>query len=421
MRNEGKYIIGGGLSGLIWAYYNPEFKIISPEVGGKLAREGMANTIFLHACEDTERLLIDTGTEYEKSTRRIKYFKGGKVMEKITEQDKLALIRKKMMDVAFEPKDFNLSTGDYYIDTFEIDFQELIQKLSDGASFVKDEVIRITDKAIVSDTTSYTYDEIVSTIPADIFWELYHRKPDPEIELASGATTFVLCDRIIDDIDPESFSVMYFVDDEYQQARVVTRNRGEGPFLYEFPGQLPPDVVASLVPGGPDSVVDYWIDPRSVIMTNLNNVSPERILFAGRFANWDHRIKIGDVVRQAKFDIDFRMVWNRQMNFTRRFHDFNRLADDEYRDQLTKNFILHLYPEIGEILDGVNYKIHREAKVVDEHAVKMEIVDVFKYVLNLMIAWGITPEELFRLFDEKSSIVEDRYRKLLKEKERRKG
>ena len=33
-----KYILGAGISGLICKYFNPEYKIISPDIGGQLTK-----------------------------------------------------------------------------------------------------------------------------------------------------------------------------------------------------------------------------------------------------------------------------------------------------------------------------------------------------------------------------------------------
>lgn len=37
-----KFIIGGGISGLIYGFYNKDYQIISPDVGGKLKNKGLA-------------------------------------------------------------------------------------------------------------------------------------------------------------------------------------------------------------------------------------------------------------------------------------------------------------------------------------------------------------------------------------------
>ena len=55
-----QFIIGGGISGLIFAHYNPEFKIISPVIDGQF------NTTapWLHLTEETLSLVTDLGLPF---------------------------------------------------------------------------------------------------------------------------------------------------------------------------------------------------------------------------------------------------------------------------------------------------------------------------------------------------------------------
>ena len=413
-RDGGKFVIGGGLSGLIHAFYNPEFKVISPNVGGRLSgKNPISNVTFLHADPMTQKLLRDLGIETKTSTVCIKYIKAGRVTSVIQECDKVSTIRRKLGKPDFAPSDLKLSTDDYYIKTLDVDIEDMIRRLSEsiGGNLMSGNVIRVTDSTIVTTDTTYEYDRIVSTIPADVFWSLYHKESEPKLALERGSTTYALCDALPEEVDAnDSWGMVYVVDESHPYVRISRRRKEtKGMYLYEFPGSFTANEVKTMVPKEA-AVIRMWVDPRAIVWTDKNNIPPRNVLFSGRFAQWDHSVKIGDVVRQAVFDCDFRSVWNRQMSFARKFYDFNRVGVDQaYRESVTKDLVLHLYPEVAEILDGVNYKMHRERHEVDVDAVRMEIVDVFKYVLNLMLVWGIDAQGLFDLFDKKSTIVEGRY------------
>ena len=56
-----KFIIGGGIAGLIYGFYNRDYQVISPDIGGKLKTNyltstktflilGLANTQMNHTC-----------------------------------------------------------------------------------------------------------------------------------------------------------------------------------------------------------------------------------------------------------------------------------------------------------------------------------------------------------------------------------
>jgi len=415
--NHKKWIVGGGINGLIYAFYNREYGIITPHIGGDWKR--MQNTIVTHAGPMTKKLLEDVGVPYETFTRKVEYIKGGKVIPEIGFDDQLAVIRKKIGDPNHCPPDDDvaISTGDYFISSYVFDFESLVEGLFkginvDGDRVVLDQVIRIMDDEIITSKTSYEYTALVSTIPAPIFWNL--RKMPRDLE--AHPLTMALVDS-----PPKGLSecdTMYFVDETVRCVRANGPNVSGGPYLYEFPGRLNEqglkEALNQVVPAEA-KVISNWVNEFGCIKTDKQNIPPRNTIFCGRMAAWEHSLKIGDVVRQATFDCDMRFVWNRQAEFTSKFVDIERLDDQKYREEKTREYILHLYPEVGEILNAVNYKVHRGTHEVDEKAVKLEIVDCFKYLLNLMLVWGMSPEELFDLFNEKSDIVEERWRKLQEE------
>jgi len=427
-----KVVLGGGLSGLIYAYYHKDHIIISPDIGGKMDESGkdfFSNIIFAHYNNATIRLLNDIGIPYSRATRPIVYIVKEKadnmagwkrvVLDKsmVSIDVKLKIIRKKMRDPSFEPLDLNLSTDDYYIDTLDFSISDLVRRLSD--KIMNEErwhdqtAIRITKEKVVTSDTSFPYSRLISTIPADIFWKIHELELD--CELKSGWTTFALSDRPTSELRNIQFNIAYDATDS-ACTRISHNNKKDNDvFLYEFAGKLDEHQVESNLPLDA-KLIQWYSEPRGVIFTNSWNVPPPNTIFVGRFAQWKHSIKLGDVIESALFDCDVRTIFNRQLNFTKNFFDLDKLRmDTEYRQESTRSIMLLLYPELGEILNAINYKAHRKRRDVNEEHVKEEIVDSFKYLLNLMIIWGIDSQELFELFSAKSKIVEDRYREKVKD------
>ena len=102
-------------------------------------------------------------------------------------------------------------------------------------------------------------------------------------------------------------------------------------------------------------------------------------------------------------------MWNRQAKFNRNFLDLDHLDFDQ-KQTMTKEYVLHMLSEANSLLDQVNWKMHHKKEVsVKRSDLILEIIDVWKYLLSIAIIWDVTPEEFYKAFDEKSSLVEQRY------------
>jgi hypothetical protein len=403
----GKYIIGGGISGLLYAYYNRDFTIISPDLGGKLNSSMMENIIYLHATPETEEFLREIGMSYTKKTQMIKYLLGGRPLKDLSIEDKIMFIRKKLNDPNFMPEDLNLSTSDYYISVFEIDYRELLDRLMTGVTHIDDSVIKITGKEIITEQTRYSYDKLVSTVNAKIFWRLYDRPNDKE--LRSEAITFVLCDKLYPELENCKFDLCYVADWDNKVTRVSKRRRDQtDSYLYEFSGKVAEKNCLKYLPEG-SKILDYRVEENGLIFSDINNIAPPNVLFLGRFATWNHADKQQDVIRAAKVDFELQNVWNIQKRFTSNFVDFNSLKDVKDRERLTKDYFVALMPELTEVINEINYKQHKQGKKVNRELLLEELIDTFKYYLNILLMWDITPDEFVRKFKEKSQKVQDMY------------
>lgn len=74
-----------------------------------------------------------------------------------------------------------------------------------------------------------------------------------------------------------------------------------------------------------------------------------------------------------------------------------------------KDHILLLIKEVTEILDEINFKPHvQDKKEINKTKIAEELVDTFKFLLNLMIIMNIKPQEFEKKYAEKHKIVEKR-------------
>jgi len=85
-------------------------------------------------------------------------------------------------------------------------------------------------------------------------------------------------------------------------------------------------------------------------------------------------------------------------------------SDDTERQAMTKEYILHLISECDELLNSINWKMHRvHDKVVSRSKLKEEWIDLFKYVLSIGLVWGFDHSDLVSEFYRKSAVVKVRY------------
>lgn len=102
-------------------------------------------------------------------------------------------------------------------------------------------------------------------------------------------------------------------------------------------------------------------------------------------------------------------IWETQREFQKNFYDLENLSEED-KIKLTKEFILSMHRELGEVLNEIPWKLHR-ANSQDysiEH-VQEELIDVQKFLMNLFLIWGMTPETFYDTFMKKSAIVQARY------------
>jgi len=412
LNSNHKYILGGGISGLLFAFYNPDYVIISPDIGGKLSNEHIAATVLVHDSPETRKLLSDLDMPLKLKTHVIKYYIDGRLKDTVTLQERDEIISKKMnLKVKNGPKrDSTLSYSDNYIPILDIDYQTLISKLEKRVQRIEDKAIRITADEIICEKGRFPYNQLISTIPAPIFWKLYRN----EKCLESIPITFVVSKTNPLPYEKSVWDLVYFGDKNLPYSRV--NSTSDGMYLYEFTGKLEKEEIQKLLPEL--KIVSYWHDYNGIVKSDLNNIPPPKVRFLGRFATWDHKVKIQEVIRQSITQFDFISVWNKQKDFNLNFFDFN-VQDVDKQQVLTKDFALRMTDEIHELLSKINWKTEEYKSIkIDKSKILEEWIDVFKYWLGIGNVWGFSIEDFFEEFWRKSEIVDSRYKKFIKIKKK---
>ena len=300
-----KIIIGGGISGLIWKYYHPEYQIISPEQpGGTYAKTYMT---WLHDCIETRKLLTDLSLPIKTKRSYIGYYYKGWIMDSLTGDMNIMMIQKKMtewnksLDTSFVPrtKDLSLSTvgSTTYMNTLDVDLNEVIKRLSTGANIENGFVTKIDDVNIIvksnfsstSIETVVPYDKLVSTMAAPFFWKAYGK----EKEFRCLPIT-----NVVTSVKPKAFDgrfEMCYYDDTQKFSRIS--HMGDK-YAIEFTGTITKEEFQKEYPELP--IEDYFVVKQGRIFENGGNSPPsEKIIFLGRFAQWKYGVTTEHVIAQV--------------------------------------------------------------------------------------------------------------------------
>lgn len=297
-----KYIIGGGITGLVWKFYHPEFTVISPDLGGMFAKSYM---VWLHDTAETRKLLTDLGMEVKPKKSYIGYYHRGWIQDYQTEDMNLLLIQKKMSkwneplnrDFVPRTRDLSLSNigGTNYMRTLDTDLSKIIEKLNEGAGIVNGFVTQIGPDTLSyktskdGDPTTVPYRKLVSTIAAPFFWKAYGQEREFKF---SPITNVIVRER------PKTFDDRYemvYYDDSVPYTRISHLG---GKYALEFTGEISRDEFHTLFPDL--TVEDFFVVKQGRIYQGEPNVSPsENIVFSGRFGRWEYGITTEHVVKHA--------------------------------------------------------------------------------------------------------------------------
>ena len=109
--------------------------------------------------------------------------------------------------------------------------------------------------------------------------------------------------------------------------------------------------------------------------------------------------------------------WKDQKEFQQEIFslDYQKLSNEE-KIALTKEYLLHITSEFDELLSAMGtWKTHklRKEEPPKISGITEELVDITKFIINIALVWGITPEDFIEKWREKTIVNKH---KLLQEK-----
>lgn len=99
----------------------------------------------------------------------------------------------------------------------------------------------------------------------------------------------------------------------------------------------------------------------------------------------------------------------KQINSQHSIHKLNKDAaciyNNEFDEEKFKVHLILMIKEAFEVFDEINYKPHMKKKQINFDKIKEELIDVFKYYLNLIILLGIDFNEIDNIFTNKTKKI----------------
>ena len=94
-----------------------------------------------------------------------------------------------------------------------------------------------------------------------------------------------------------------------------------------------------------------------------------------------------------------------QKKFASRFFVMEDMTQEQ-KVSLTKEYLHCIYNECEEIKNWIPWKHWKKPYVVTkkiEKEIKMEIIDVWHFLMDLALVWGMTPQEFFDFYMAKQN------------------
>jgi hypothetical protein len=293
-----KYIIGGGIAGLIAAFYQPEFTIIGDDIGGQMVKKGMGPRI-LEVNDNSANLLADVGYDVVNiKTAKIGYRYNNRIHDTLPKElrsDYYLKSRNISSTAKYDVPDSVMSDGKNEIKYFDIDWIDLVNKLVEfiGPRIIESKVkhIDLKEKMLEVDGMTLKYTDLISTLPAPLFFKL--ASVELEEKLTFEKKVFVIVPATM--IDIRHYDYIYFPDNlsEYHRITNLGNNRAAIEFTgNHFTGQgcfkkfksfalYSKELPGGQITGGKIPYIDG-------------------VEFAGRFAEWNHDIKTDDLVERFR-------------------------------------------------------------------------------------------------------------------------
>ncbi len=291
-------IIGGGIAGLLYAFYNTDCTVLTDKVGGGFSAPFQLGPKYLHKTEKTERLLNDLNLAAPVKTIKVGFYYDGKINSVNTEENRKKYFEK-TRGITAEPYKSSMSEGSSEFEAYDLDLTELVgsleKKIAGKGALVLRKVTQVDliDKHVVVEKENKIYfNKLVVTCPKPVFCNLIGQFDEAK-QFLSYPTTFVKYpelgiagESLNISKDFENYDYVYFSQPNFLWHRAT---RIPGGFCFEYKG----DESETAKKEGYEYVV---LKIGQLVQRDDTIMYPDFVKFFGRYAQWKHSIKTKELV-----------------------------------------------------------------------------------------------------------------------------
>lgn len=295
-----KYVLGGGISGLLWAYYHQDYVIVTDQLGRAVT--GADPIVWLNCTSLTNRLLVDLGLWPVEMIEKPIGYKNGNVITGVHDTSSQTFDRillKKIvpweaidaaqvvgikLSVNTPSRTFTKDSGVLrYLDVSVGEVCRRLYRKAQERSQIEEgrRIVQINENGMATESCGWGYEHLVSTIPAPAFRRLWKGSVGlPRLHYCP--VTFVVS-QVAPTWWDDGFVVVYDADLDSPISRV---GRFGNTWRYEFTGRPDDDTLNDYLP----VTNGRFVNPYGRIVQDVKLELPDpKITFLGRSAEWDFR------------------------------------------------------------------------------------------------------------------------------------
>lgn len=310
-------VLGSGISALTYLFQNPEAKALAGDAamrGGMFKAYKLLGPQYLWADTFTEKFLNMLRLPTAKRTIRVGVYHKKKL---ITPESKISIetahdirVKYAMKTRGVETKASFMSSGKMVYDVFSISMEAVVNALLRRVQsrLIPSIAVNIfTDTRFVQDNFGdmFSYDQLVSTIPATDFLELAGFDGMQHLEARDkmyGIARLEKCEPWIQKAKAEKFDYVYCPCSTEPWHRVTFTTVADVDYaVLEY-------TKTEVTPWDTSAMKSFFdsttVQRRGQIVSGKEVLlsMPKEIKFYGRYAEWDHAVKFNDVLRRVVFE-----------------------------------------------------------------------------------------------------------------------
>lgn len=294
-------VLGGGISGLIWAHYNSDCFILTDQIGGQMLNYFDLGPRYLHYKQQIiDSFLRDLNVPLKLSTIRIGYIDdSGYIQNPGEEFRKKYFMKSRGQNTlqGFDPTVLNSNIKEFQV--CNIDFKDLIDKLYDKLEkriyMGKVTHINLNNSIITTDNNLILkYKNLISTIPLNVFAKVAN------LDIKLQAFDMAYCLLSNNFFDLKKFDYVYDVRSSTVFHRMTKCRHGIvcdvlGTKIEDFKNQVLPKYFTS----SNEQAIVYLKNSQIISLEKDFELQNYPVKFVGRYSAWNRRWKTETVIEEA--------------------------------------------------------------------------------------------------------------------------